>query len=178
MLVSKEFAFSMLRGWFEKSSALSVSAESPVGKFTVMGKISSIEGTVVNVVMTEHVNLARAKFDVSDFTEFEFKDMGEFDVPRVGSEQSVLALRNILGLVVVIEVNYSDVRRLRFGFGPGLLGFSADCLLYSASRCCSTPRGTDVMRFSKVLNASYAGDVAGSFIPYYHTPSSGVGWSF
>ena len=106
MLASMEFALSMLRGWLEKSSMLSVSVASPLGKFTVTGKIYSIEGATVKVVMTEHVNLARAEFDVSQFSEFEFKDMGEFSVPRVGSEQSVLALRNTLGVVLLIEINY------------------------------------------------------------------------
>lgn len=106
MLVSREFALSMLRGWMEKSTVLSVSGMSPFGKFTVTGKIYSIEETRVKVLMAEHVNLARAEFDVSHFSEFEFKDMGEFDVPRVGSEQSVLALSNSLAAVLVIEINY------------------------------------------------------------------------
>jgi hypothetical protein len=106
MLVSMEFAFSILQGLLEKSTVLSVSGTSPLGKFTVTGKIYAIEGTIVKVVMTAHANLARAEFDVSHFNEFDFKDMREFDVPRVGSEQSVLALRNSLGLILVIEINY------------------------------------------------------------------------
>lgn len=105
MLVDREFALSMLRDWSETSRALSVSGASPFGKFTITGKIYSIDGTTVKMGM-DPKNVARAEFDLSVFTIFEFRDMQEFDVPRVGSEQSILALRNELAAIVIIEINY------------------------------------------------------------------------